>query len=325
MIDAAGTGRTRRGAEQLAGGLAAPLRQLRNDLLELLAHLEAGFDFADEDLPFITAGELLKQLQAAAAGVERLIAKLAFRGESAARVRVALVGPPNAGKSSLFNALAGRTGAIVSDVPGTTRDYLTAELDLDGVKCELIDTAGIDERPMLDATATVAEAAQRMSQEQSQTAHVRVACVEAIGEPEASACGELPRQITVLTKCDLPYIRLSSLTENIRQAGKPDALRTSVVTGEGIRELKAAIRAATLHASGPQGEVVACTAVRCGESLRLTSDSLARARAAVAAGLGEELIATEIRVALNELGKVAGAVYTEDVLDRIFSRFCIGK
>ena len=89
--------------------------------------------------------------------------------------------------------------------------------------------------------------------------------------------------------------------------------------------MKAAIRAAALRFSAPHGEVVAGTAVRCGESLRLAAESLERARAAVSAGLGEELIATEVRVALNELGKVAGEVYTDDLLDRIFSRFCIGK
>ncbi len=339
VIDAAGAAELDAALKQLAGGLATPLRQLRNDLLELLAHLEAGFDFADEDLSFITTDELLDQLQAASAQVDALVEKLACRGESAARVRVAIVGPPNVGKSSLFNALVGRgphsgAPAIVSDVPGTTRDYLTAELDLDGVKCELIDTAGIDDAPPTNESATVADAAQRMTHEQSRNAHVQVVCTEAgmANDDEGRETGEERRsesdtveRVAVLTKCDRAYVRLSSLTDRACQAGKPDALPTSVVTGAGIRELKTAIRAAVLRAMGPQGEVVAGTAVRCGESLRLAAASLGRARAAVTAGLGEELIAMEVRVVLNELGKVAGAVYTEDVLDRIFSRFCIGK
>jgi tRNA modification GTPase len=354
VIDAAGAAELDAALKQLAGGLAAPLRRLRNGLLELLAHLEAGFDFADEDLPFITAEELLGQLQAASAQVDELAKKLAFRGESPRALRVVLVGLPNAGKSSLFNALAGRQGAIVSDLPGTTRDYLTAELDLDGVKCELIDTAGIDDRPgdcpdfrahgasacglggrengtvPFAGAAAVDLAAQQMTQEQSLAAHVRIVCVEAGGEPEASASGSSggrqeshdsdiqPQQIVVLTKCDLQ-------ARAPRTGGRPDVLATSAVAGIGIGDLKAAIRAAALRVSGPQGEVVAGTAVRCGESLRLAAASLDRARGAISAGLGEELIATEVRVALNELGKVAGAVYTEDVLDRIFSRFCVGK
>jgi tRNA modification GTPase len=102
-------------------------------------------------------------------------------------------------------------------------------------------------------------------------------------------------------------------------------LETSAITGAGIGKLKEAIRAAALQAAGPQTDVVVGTAVRCSESLRLAAASLDRAREAVRAGLGEELIASEVRVALTELGKVAGAVYTDDVLDRIFSRFCIGK
>jgi tRNA modification GTPase len=338
VIDASGTAELDAALKQLAGGLAGPLRKLRSDLLELLAHLEAGFDFADEDLPFITAKELLGQLQTASSQVDDLVEKLAFRGESTARVRVALVGPPNAGKSSLFNALAGRQGAIVSDIAGTTRDYLTAELDLDGVKCELIDTAGIEDVPMHDGTDAVKAAAQQMSQDQFRTAHVRIECAEATGAGVPALAGDCEQhqinqelqRIFVLTKCDRPYAGLSSLTDAERQdaecqAGKPDVLRTSAVTGEGIRELKSAIRAAVLRASMPQSEVVAGTAVRCGESLRLAAASLERARAAVSDGLGEELIATEVRVALHELGKVAGAIYTEDVLDRIFSRFCIGK
>ena len=325
VIDACGAAELDAALKQLAGGLAGPLQRLRDDLLELLAHLEAGFDFADEDLPFIKVDELLGQLQAASTQVDELVTKLAFRGESAARVRVALVGPPNVGKSSLFNAMAGRQGAIVSDIAGTTRDYLTAELEMDGVKIELIDTAGIDDRP--DAGAmTVELSAQQMTQEQFRTAHVRIVCIEEMEaadkkrDMKGNAVGS--EEIIVLTKCDRAYVRLSSLTG---QAGKPDVLRTSAVTSDGIGQLKSTIRAAALRASMPQSEVVAGTAVRCGESLRFAAASLDSARAAVEAGLGEELIAAEVRVALNELGKVAGAVYTEDVLDRIFSRFCIGK
>ena len=252
VIDAAGAAELDAALKQLAGGLAAPLRRLRNDLLELLAHLEAGFDFADEDLPFITAEELLMQLRAASSQVDALIAQLAFRGESAARVRVALIGPPNAGKSSLFNALGGRgphagAPAIVSEIPGTTRDYVTAELDLDGVKCELIDTAGIDNQAASDAAAIIEFSAQRMTQEQSCTAHVRLECEEggAVHDEEKTCSACLSERIRVLTKCDL-YVRLSSLTSERSQAGKPDVLLTSTVTGEGIRELRSAIRAAAL-------------------------------------------------------------------------------
>ena len=141
VIDAAGNAELEAALTQLAGGLAAPLRRLRDELLELLAHLEAGFDFADEDLPFITRNELLSQLQGASLQVDELVKKLVFRGDSVAP------NPRRAGRAaecrqeqSLQRPDRPRqeqgTPAIVSDVPGTTRDYLTAELDLDGVKCD---------------------------------------------------------------------------------------------------------------------------------------------------------------------------------------------
>jgi len=327
VIDATGSAELDTALRQLAGGLAGPLKQLRDELLELLAHVEAGLDFADEDLPFITTEELLRQLDAAAAEVDRLVEKLAFRGEAAVQFRVALVGRPNAGKSSLFNALVGRTGAIVSDQPGTTRDYLTADLDLDGVNCQLIDTAGIEGSPQRIEVATVQSAAEDMAHEQFRTAHVRVLCVEApVGQVSnlsgaGVSCQEEDdianaRLIVVRTKCDRAHLAYEH-AESI--------LETSAVTGVGIRRLKETIRRAVLQVAGPQTEVVVGTAVRCGESLRLAAASLQRACKAVRAGFGEELIATEIRVALNELGKVAGTVYSEDLLDRIFSRFCIGK
>ena len=111
VIDATGNAELDAALKQLAGGLAGPLRLLRSDLLDLLAHVEAGLDFADEDLPFIKAEELLKRLDEAAAEVDRLARQLAFRGEAVVRVRVAPCGRPNAGKSSLFNALTGRPPA----------------------------------------------------------------------------------------------------------------------------------------------------------------------------------------------------------------------
>jgi len=303
--------------------------------VELLAHMEAGFDFADEDLAFITAEELLCQLTAAAEIVSQLVMKLTHRSESAVRVRVVLGGRPNAGKSSLFNALTGNAGAIVSDQPGTTRDYLTADLDLDGVRCQLIDTAGIskglgaggletqrcqtagiDLELQGKGAAGVQAAAEAKSHEQLRTAEIQLYCVDS-GTPEVAPEAEQgKRLIIVRTKCD--WIDLAE-----RRVGP--RLEVSAVTSAGIPRLREVIRAAVLEAAGPQTEIVVGTAIRCGESLRLAAFALERARAAVQTILGEELIAAEVRAALTEIGKVAGAVYTEDVLDSIFSRFCIGK
>jgi tRNA modification GTPase len=327
---------------QLAGGLAAPLGRLRTALVDLLVHLEAGLDFADEDLQFITPDELSSRLDAACVEARRLTERLAFRGQSGELVRAVLVGPPNSGKSSLFNALV-RGGALVSDQPGTTRDYLTAQLDLDGLKCLLIDTAGIEGPVEGQGRGTeIHAAAEAAALQQASRANVQLLCIDAsqpLDNP-LQACGLLTTQrILVLTKADLATGGPLALREMVRVRANcedcdstlsgadsfPPLLATSSVTGEGLDTLRQLIRDAVLAANGPCGDVVAGTALRSSQSLCLAAEGLDRARQLTASQSGEELVAAEVRIALAELGKVAGAVYTEDLLDRIFSRFCIGK
>ncbi len=324
VIDAADPGELEVALGQLAGGLARPLHRLRNTLLELLARLEAGFDFADEDVPLIAREELERGLAEAESQLAAVGGQMASRGETACMPSVVLTGEPNTGKSSLFNALAGEPVALVSDRPGTTRDYLTAELDLDGVKCQLIDTAGGSNNPP--------------------AADIQVLCLDSTRPLDAPQRLELRHQpdwprIIVLTKCDLPQAadcEAEKGTVPICRNGPegashkwglspfPHGLRTSSLTGEGLDALRSQLRRSAIAAGGGRGGLLAGTAMRCRDSLRLAGESLRRARR-VAATEQEELAAAEIRVALEELGKVAGAVYTDDVLDRIFSRFCVGK
>jgi tRNA modification GTPase len=235
-----------------------------------------------------------------------------------------LVGRPNAGKSSLLNALAAGTGALVSDQPGTTRDYLTAELNLDGLRCTLVDTAGVEPIPSdaegaQDPAAGPRRAAERLSSRQTELAHVEILCLDSTRAANpwerARLAARSAQRLLVATKIDLG--RPVDLP--------PGAIETSSVTGEGIDTLRVRLREAVLTAAAADSEMVAGTAVRCRESLRLAAECLDRARRLVQDALGEELVAAELRVALDELGKVVGAVYTDDVLERIFSRFCIGK
>jgi tRNA modification GTPase len=348
VIDAADPRELSIALGQLAGGLARPLHRLRETLLDLLAHLEAGFDFADEDLPFITRDDLQRGLAEAEGQLAAVEAQMASRGESAGMARAVLTGEPNTGKSSLFNALAGTPAALVSDRPGTTRDYLTADLDLDGVRCRLIDTAGASTAPPLAASPAckIDSAARSAAAAQCHAADVRVLCLDSTHPPSAGESDQLRdemdrKRIVVLTKCDLPPAADSPRAEKGTvpicaqhppgRFGKwglspfpPPAVRTSSVTGEGLDALRAQLRQSALGGGGGRSEVLAATAARCRDSLRLAGESLGRARR-VAAAAQDELAAAEIRVALDELGKITGAVYTDDVLDRIFSRFCVGK
>ncbi len=317
---------------QLAGGLAGPLDHLRDLLLELLAHLEAGLDFADEDLPFITIEQLQSRLDEAAEILAQLTAQIESRGTAQTAVRAALFGQPNTGKSSLFNALAHKEQALVSDTPGTTRDWLVAELDLDGRKCQLIDTAGFRRETARESGNISApdRAAQAAAADQIARAHVRLLCLDATRPLDAWEQAELARKddlqrIIVCTKSDavgqgdIPADLLRQL------AGKHPMIVTSSVTGQGLEPLRSELRRMALAAETACGEVVAGTAARCRESIQRAGESLRNACDLAQAKSGEEFIAAEIRMALDELGKIIGAVYTDDVLDRIFSRFCVGK
>jgi tRNA modification GTPase len=329
VIDAADPREFQVAVAQLAGGLAGPLHNLRDMLLELLAHLEAGFDFADEDLPFITADELFNRLEQAVDKVARLADQMELRGVVQTSIRAVLLGQPNTGKSSLFNALTRKEHALVSDLPGTTRDYLVAELDFDGRKCQLIDTAGLHPKPVSLPPKAPDQSAQEAAAEQISRAHVRLFCLDATRpldpweQAELTNCVNL-HQIVVWTKIDAVSPEANSAGLR-RPLAESVSVLTSSLTGEGIDELRAELRRMVNGVDISSGDVVASTAVRCHESLRHAGEFLENALNLARTRGGEEFIAAEIRLALEELGKVVGAVYTDDVLDRIFSRFCVGK
>lgn len=316
VVDAADQRQLDVALRQMAGGVAVPLQQLRSNLLDLLAHLEAGLDFVEEPIEFISRSELLAQLATALAATQKLAEQAEARGDAAVVPRVVLVGEPNVGKSSLFNALAGEAKAIVSPTAGTTRDYLTARLDLDGVECDLVDTAGLEERNF--ATQPIAAAAQDFTGEQVQNADVRLLCFDASRSPN-------PREVAALTRRDSAALVVYTKADLVAATHLRGGLAVSVAHRSGLVELRAAIRTAVVAARRESGDVVVATAVRCRDSLRRASEALAAAVQLVDQRGGEELIAIEIRQALDELGQVVGAVYTDDILDRIFSRFCIGK
>jgi len=343
VIDAIGPADLDTALAQLAGGLTGPLRSLRERLLNLLAHVEAGLDFVTEDIEFISIAELDRELQAAADFVAELATRMSSRGQTGDEPRVVLVGRPNAGKSSLFNALCGDDAALVADVPGTTRDYVARRVAWQAVNCQLIDTAGLDcdegahRQSAADADAHdahIAAAAQDHSTNQRLQAAVELFCIDAtqpLDSWELEQLGAPPSpgvvRLTVLTKIDAVPTdepgKQVSRPSNL-PVTTPAALFTSSASGQGIKALRVAIVTALRSRTAAAEGVVAATAIRCRESLRRAAESLERARELAPTGQ-EELVAAEVRLALEDLGEVAGTVYTDDVLDRIFSRFCIGK
>lgn len=307
VIDAGSEQQLKAALSQLAGGIAGPLFAARGSLLDLLAHLEAGLDFVDEDIEFISRESLLAELLAALEQVEKIAGQMHSRGDASRVPRVVLCGLPNAGKSSLLNALAGEEAALVSSVAGTTRDFVSRLVCFDGVELELIDTAGLDG----SAENAIAIDAQSAARTQAENCELRLWCVEATAMKPREV--DLTPELCILTKCD--HLGLTRSVTNT-------FLATSSRTGEGIAELR---RRIAIALSSQPGDAVASTTARCRESLTLASTALRRAIAAAEQQAGEEFVAAEVRVALDDLGQVLGAVYTEDILDRIFSRFCIGK
>jgi tRNA modification GTPase len=312
VIDAESSRQLDTALTQLAGGLSSCLNEVRDQLLNLCADLEAGLDFVEDDINFVSQTEMAERLQNAAAVLELLKRQMSTRHVEQALPQAVLVGAPNAGKSSLLNALAGEEAAIVSEISGTTRDYVTRTVDLGGLLCEITDTAGVEHNTQQGPR----QSAQSMTQQQQDQARLIIRCLD--------GALSIPPQMTATAEHELNITTKSDLSTWSKKATTP-LIATSATTGEGIDELRAAMRSFFAEDVGSGNEVLATTATRCGNSLQAALTSLRNAERINQSQAGEELLAAELRLALHQIGEIVGAIYTDDILDRIFSRFCIGK
>jgi len=308
IVDAADRDELKQALGQLAGGVARPMQVLRDDLLNLLADVEAGLVFADEDITFVDVDEQLKRIGHALARLTLLGRQVDERGLSNRPFRIVLAGRPNAGKSSLFNALVGRDAALVSPQPGTTRDYVVEPIELGSVRVELVDTAGRQQ-----CSTAIETQAVDLAIDQAGRADLVLLCVPAGNVLLASEVELLQQQrppvLGVATKSDLA-------------AAEAAFLATSAVTGFGLGLLRSVLAE---RAEGRSEPPLAPSLSRCRHHVEACLAGLRRAHAIVLERLPPELLALELRGALDQLGEMAGAVYTDDLLDRVFSRFCIGK
>jgi len=322
LVEAETDAQRRQALAQLDGELARRHAAWREGLVEALALLEAAVDFPDEDLP----AEVARGAAPLIADVAREIEAALAEGERGERVRegyrIALIGAPNAGKSSLLNALAGRDAAIVTATPGTTRDIIEIALNLAGYRVVIGDTAGL----RTPKGAIEAEGVRRAGV-LAEAADLRLMVVDAAARDERwreAAALARPGDICVLNKRDLAPAPAGASVTAWAAAHDLDVADVSVTHGIGLADLRAALTARVVRSlSG--GEFPAATRARHRQDLVAARGHLTRATRALTAPVEVELAAEDVRLAARSLARVTGRVDPEDVLDRVFAKFCIGK
>jgi tRNA modification GTPase len=292
-------------AQQVEGSVSRRLAPLKEALLELISLLEAGIDFAEDDISVAPDREILRRLEPVRHGVSCLADSFAFGKLVHSGLTLAIVGRPNVGKSSLFNRLLEQDRAIVTDIPGTTRDLVSEVAAINGIPVKLIDTAGIREGEGLIENLGIERSLQAMVD-----ADVTVVVVDLSAPVEEQDRKLMARaKLIVGNKSDLP--RRAEISEPV--------IAVSALTGEGIDALRAAIVPQTDQESG------FITSLRHEQLLRESLEYLERAGTAVAEHIPHEMLLLDLYSALRPIDAITGATTADDILNRIFSTFCIGK
>ncbi len=320
--------------EQLAGKLSQRINQLRDEMMKTLAHVEAHIDFPDEDIAPETRAQLIKRLEDGVAFMDELL-RTANEGQILRRgIRAAIVGRPNAGKSSLLNQLLGHDRAIVSPIAGTTRDTIEETANIRGLPVVFIDTAGLREgRDEIEVEGI------RRSRETLEKAELILHVLDA-NEPLTSgdeiylAEFAAKKRILVRNKTDLPQ----KLNLPNDRAGSPlpadgahgvtrptETVDVSCLNGQGIEALKDAIKNLVWSGKIEAGMLQVMINSRHQEALGRARATTVETTAALRADKSLELVALDLRIAVNAVGEIVGKTATEDLLDSIFSQFCLGK
>ena len=316
LIDATTLYQARVAAQQMEGSVSRRIRPAKEQLVDLISLLEAGIDFAEDDVSVASAEEILRRIDAVYRALTSLAGsfaagRLVFQGFT-----LAIAGRPNVGKSSLFNRLLQQDRAIVTDIPGTTRDTVSEATSLEGIPVQLVDTAGIRQGQDVIESLGIERSYQAMAD-----ADLTLLVLDWSGEltaddQELLAKLQDRRPLLVVNKCDLSR-RLHGVSD--------DFLSVSAVTGDGIASLKKGI----LHRLAPDGLAVpedgSITNIRHVALLRESIEALENAKRAVEFGIPHEMILLDLYAALRPVDAITGATTADDILNRIFSTFCIGK
>ena len=309
--------------EALAGKLSDTVNGLNNRLAALLAEIEASIDFPEEDLDFMKVETQLETARAVQTDLTTLL-ETATEGRLITEgANVAILGKPNVGKSSLLNALVGTTRAIVTDIPGTTRDTIEEMINIGGIPLKLIDTAGI--RHTDDIVEQQGVERSKAVQDRAELLFLMFDASQPLNDAdlELLKTAQAAKAILILNKMDLPVV--TSPTQLLAHCPKKRVVETVIPEGKGLDKLKAAVSEELLGGELVIGESPIVTNARHQEALRRANEGLNYAIESLENGMPPDLIAVDLRISLDGLGDIVGKTTTEDILDRIFSQFCVGK
>jgi tRNA modification GTPase len=319
-------------AQQLEGAVSARLKPHKQVLLELIARLEAGIDFAEDDVAVMEWKEIAARIDAIRADLEKLVQGYEYGRLVREGLSLAIVGRPNVGKSSLFNRLLNEERAIVTSTPGTTRDLVAETANIGGIPLRFVDTAGI--RPTEDEVERIGVEKAFQAIADSDLRLLVIDASEGWTAEDSNLLGRVRPLGALLVACnklDLPR-KVSSADlasalglEPGLTAAPPEVVWTSALTGEGLPQLREKILeiAAPARDLGTEGEFI--TNLRHQQLLKDSLQALARARQAAGQNVPHEMLLLDLYEALGPLDQITGATYVDDVLDIIFSTFCVGK
>jgi tRNA modification GTPase len=309
LIDATTLYQARVAAQQAGGSVSRRIAPIKEQLIELIALLEAGIDFAEDDISIAPPAEILRRLLPVREGVDRLAASFQYGGLVREGFTLAIMGRPNVGKSSLFNRLLELDRAIVTEIPGTTRDLVSETASIGGIPVKLYDTAGIRQGSDLVESLGIERSWQAMAD--ADLTLVVVDASQALTAEDHDLISRAGAHLLVANKSDL-----------VRGRAAPFPISVSALSGEGIAELRRAIIDAM---APPDRETGFITNLRHEQLLRESLSFLDKTREAVDSQIPHEMLLLDLYAALRPIDAITGATTADDILNRIFSTFCIGK
>jgi tRNA modification GTPase len=316
LIEATTLYQARVAAQQLEGSVSRRIAPSKEQLLELISLLEAGIDFAEDDISVAPAAEILRRLEPIERAIGALAASFAFGKIVHAGFTLAIVGRPNVGKSSLFNRLLEQDRAIVTDIPGTTRDLVSEVATIRGIPVKLVDTAGIRTAEGLVETLGIERSFQAMAD-----ADLTLVVVDLSATMESQ-----DRELMVRAQSQGRTLVVGNKSDLASEARLPEeAIAVSALTGAGIEGLRDAIFEAIAPGGMAEQETGFITSLRHEQLLRESLGYLEKARGAVADNIPHEMLLLDLYGALRPIDAITGATTADDILNRIFSTFCIGK